>query len=99
MAATMHIRRTTEFISEVYLDDIICYSRASEGHLTRLGAIIDRLAKANLKLKASKCYLFQAEVHFLVSDTDEEPLLVPVTILTSTSGLPTATAVPILGSA
>jgi len=43
----------------VYLDDIICYSRTFEEHLTRLGTIFDRLAKANLKLKASKCQLFQ----------------------------------------
>ena len=49
----------------VYLDDIICYSRTFEEHLTRLGTIFDRLAKANLKLKASKCQLFQTEVHFL----------------------------------
>jgi len=49
----------------VYLDDIFCYSRTIEEHLTRLGTIFDRLAKTNLKLKANNCQLFQAELHFL----------------------------------
>ena len=58
--------------------------------------MIDQLAKANMKLKAGKCQLFQVYVHCRVGDTDEEPLLVLVTIRTSISKLPTATAVHIL---
>jgi len=49
----------------VYLDDSICFSRTFEEHLARFGAIFNRLAQANLKVKASKCELFCAKVHFL----------------------------------
>jgi hypothetical protein len=48
----------------VYLDDIICFSRNFEEHLVRLGSVFDRLVQADLKLKASKCQLFQPKVHF-----------------------------------
>jgi len=48
-----------------YLDDIICFSRTFVEHLIRLGAIFNRLAQANLKMKACKCELFRPEVHFL----------------------------------
>ncbi|HSN23183.1 MAG TPA: reverse transcriptase family protein, partial [Methylomicrobium sp.] len=49
----------------VYLDDIIVYSATFEQHLERLSAVFDRLALADLKVKASKCQLFCQEVHFL----------------------------------
>ena len=49
----------------VYLDDIICFSRTFEEHLERLGGIFDRLAAADLKLRATKCQLFRPQVHFL----------------------------------
>jgi hypothetical protein len=49
----------------VFLDDIICFSRSFEEHLKRLGTIFERLAQANLKLRASKCQLFKAKVRFL----------------------------------
>jgi transposase InsO family protein/predicted aspartyl protease len=49
----------------VFLDDIICFSRSFEEHLKRLGTIFERLAQANLKLRASKCQLFKTKVRFL----------------------------------
>src|SRR6267154_1081805 len=49
----------------VYLDDIILYSQTVEEHLIRLCILFDRLRKANLKLKPSKCHLLQKEVKFL----------------------------------
>lgn len=49
----------------IYLDDVIVFSSTFDQHLERLAAVFSRLAKANLKLKASKCQLFQSEVHFL----------------------------------
>src|SRR5260221_11018175 len=49
----------------VYLDDIILFSRSIEEHLVRFRLLLDRLRKANLKLKPSKCHLFQKTVHFL----------------------------------
>ncbi len=48
-----------------YLDDVIVFSRDFDQHLERLAAVLDRLVKANLKLKPSKCQLFQQEVRFL----------------------------------
>jgi hypothetical protein len=48
-----------------YLDDVIVFSKNFDEHLERLAAVLSCLAKANLKLKASKCQLFQQEVRFL----------------------------------
>ena len=43
----------------VFLDDIIVYSCGVDQHLNRLRAVMDRLLGARLKLKPSKCRLFQ----------------------------------------
>jgi len=49
----------------VYLDNVIVMSATFDEHLTRLTTVFDRLRAANLKLKPSKCKLFQREVIFL----------------------------------
>src|SRR6266516_7053 len=49
----------------VYLDDIILFSKTIDEHLERLKQMFERLRYANLKLKPSKCFLFQEEVTFL----------------------------------
>jgi hypothetical protein len=49
----------------VFLDDIIVMSGTFEEHLIRLGAVFERMNKARLKLKASKCQLFRSKVKFL----------------------------------
>ena len=49
----------------VYLDDIVLFSKTVEEHLERLKLILDRLRKANLKLKPSKCHLLKKTVTFL----------------------------------
>jgi len=49
----------------VYLDDILVFSRSFEEHCERLAAVFDRLERHTLKLKASKCHLFQRKVTFL----------------------------------
>ena len=51
----------------VFLDDIIVISSTFEQHLDRLSAVFGRLGSANLKLKPSKCKLFQLKVKFLGS--------------------------------
>ena len=59
-----------------FLDDIIVMSETFEQHLERLALVFDRLREANLKLKPSKCHLFQRKVKFLgsvVSDVGIEP--------------------------
>ena len=49
----------------VYFDDVIVYGRNHQEHMDRLGEVFNRLAKAGLKLKPSKCDLLQEEVGFL----------------------------------
>ena len=43
----------------VYLDDIIVFSSTLEEHFARLCMVLDRITKAGLKLKPSKCHLLQ----------------------------------------
>lgn len=49
----------------VYIDDIIIFASTVDEHLTRLGQVLDRLRRANLKLKPRKCHLFKREVAYL----------------------------------
>ena len=48
----------------VYLDDVIVFRRSFEKQLYRLDEIFARLQSAKLKLKPSKCLLFQRSVEF-----------------------------------
>ena len=60
----------------VFLDDIIVFGETFEQHLKRLEAVLERLRAAQLKLKPSKCHLFQCRVSFLghiVSEFGIEP--------------------------
>src|SRR5208282_1522286 len=49
----------------VYLDDIIIFGPDYDTHLSRLRLVFERVRKAGLKLKASKCSLLQRKVSFL----------------------------------
>ena len=49
----------------VYLDDIIVYGRTFDKALVNLRLVLDRIRRARLKLKTSKCELFRAHVPFL----------------------------------
>ena len=49
----------------IYLDDIIVFSKTPEEHLERLQGVFDKLAKAGLKLKPSKCELFKSRITYL----------------------------------
>ena len=60
----------------VYVNDILCFSKDIETHKVHLQEIFDRLEKANLKLKHSKCKFAQSEVKFLghiLSETGVRP--------------------------
>ena len=56
----------------VYLDDIILFSKTVDEHFDRLGQFLERLRRANLKLKPSKCQLFRKSVNFLGHIVSEE---------------------------
>ena len=49
----------------VYIDDILIWGATFEEHLDRLTEVWEKLEGANLKLKTSKCGLFQKQVKFL----------------------------------
>ncbi len=49
----------------LYLDDVVVYSRDFAEHLVRLENVFKRLEAHNLKLKPSKCTLFQKQVKYL----------------------------------
>jgi len=50
-----------------YLDDLVILSSTFEQRMERLQMVLDRLVTAGLKLKPSKCALFQKRVKFLGS--------------------------------
>ena len=49
----------------IYLDDIIVFSTTLEEQVKRLSQVFNRLRENGLKLKPSKCHLFQSSVHYL----------------------------------
>ena len=49
----------------IYLDDIIVFSKTLEEHLEQLQGVFDKLAKAGLKLKPSKCEFFKSKITYL----------------------------------
>ena len=49
----------------IYLDDLIVFSQTAEEHLHQLYVVFDCLREYNLKLKPSKCSLFQEEINYL----------------------------------
>ena len=49
----------------LYIDDIVIYSKTVEEHLQHLTMVFDRLRKAGLKLKPSKCEFFQQSLEYL----------------------------------
>ncbi|XP_063956824.1 uncharacterized protein LOC135154504 [Lytechinus pictus] len=49
----------------IYLDDVRIFSPTFEDHISRLDEVFQRLSKAGLKPKPSKCALFQSEVLYL----------------------------------
>ena len=49
----------------VYLDDVIIYSKTFTEHIQHLIEVLDRIRRANLRLKAEKCYFAATELQFL----------------------------------
>ena len=49
----------------IYLDDIVIFSRDLSSHLERLEAVFQKMEEAGLRLKPSKCELFQWQTAYL----------------------------------
>ena len=49
----------------IYLDDIVIFSKDPASHLERLEAVFQKLEEAGLKLKPSKCELFQQQLAYI----------------------------------
>ena len=49
----------------IYLDDIVIFSKDSASHLKMLEAVFQKLEKAGLKLKPSKCELFFWQIAYI----------------------------------
>ena len=56
----------------IYLDNVIVMGRTFEEELERLKEVFERLARAGLKLKPKKCFLFQKRVSYLGHVVTEE---------------------------
>ena len=59
----------------VYLDDIIVMACSFDEHFERLEEVFKRLAEAGLKIKPSKCELFQMETVFLGHVVSQDGIL------------------------
>ena len=60
-----------------YLDDIIIFNKNEAEHLKQIEIICQKLKRAGLKLKESKCDFFKKEIHYLghfISDKGIYPL-------------------------
>jgi len=50
---------------EVYIDDVLIFSRTMQDHLNHLRQVLERLRRAGLKLKPSKCHFIRQSVEYL----------------------------------
>ena len=51
--------------AEVYIDDVLIFSETLEEHLQHIRLVLERLKKAGLKLKLSKCHFLRESVEYL----------------------------------
>ena len=50
---------------EVYMDDVLIFSETLEEHLEHIRLVLERLKKAGLKLKPSKCHFPRESVEYV----------------------------------
>ena len=53
-----------EFV-EVYIDDVLIFSRTIEEHIHHLCKVLEQLRSANLKLKPTKCHFLRQSLEYL----------------------------------
>ena len=58
----------------LYLDDVLTFSRSFEKHLDNLGAVLERIVGAGLKISPDKCQFFRRQVVFLGHVVSEEEI-------------------------
>jgi hypothetical protein len=78
----------------LYLDDILVFGKTFEETLHNFENVLQRLKSANLKMKPSKCLLFQTSLEYLghkLSDKGIEPL---TSKISSVQSWPTLASVP-----
>ena len=73
MDAVLHGLKWKECL--VYLDDILIFSKDWEDHLLHLQHVFERLEKANISLKLSKCEFAKNEIQFLGHVVKDQKLL------------------------
>ena len=75
----------------IYLDNMIVYAKCEEEHLDRLRTMFKRFRKYNLRLKPSKCNLFQREITYLAHDVSAEGIRPSKTGLKAVAKFPKST--------
>ncbi len=73
----------------VYMDDICIFSKCFDDHIRDLKDVFLRLRQANLKLKTSKCHLFQAQLKFLGHVVSKDGISADPDIIKSIQLMPT----------
>ncbi len=59
------LRQYIEKFVQVYLDDVIIYFNNLSEYKRHIKAVLEKIRKANLKLKLLKCQWFQTELKFV----------------------------------